>query len=256
MLSTYLQVKASLSWYISLCYEKTPCNFHCLANIVKLLCYMTIHKLLCYNKVAKSFECCLLNLVQSVLLLIPRLVLLIVSLKNLTCLQLILVWFKMDVVWLLVLRNMFKANLHLQTHEYPSSLALLYQNWLFLVCLLLLVVFFSHFFMIQSDRVSFYEILESQISWQMILSIMVVRENISKGSYTYASFCRSIHLISFLISDSISTANKSLPFFHDRPRIFNSFTLTTNCCFSKILSVSFTITFLSKLECWDATYEV
>ena len=85
----------------------------------------------------------------------------------------------------------------------------------------------------------------------MIFPIMVADEIILRGSYINASFCRSIHLVSFLISDSNSTTNKSLSFFQDRPRISGSFSFMPNCCFAKPWSVSFTITFLSKAETFE-----
>ena len=139
MASRYLQV--SLSWYISLFYEQTAWNFYCLVTRVKLLCHLTIHKLLwCYD-LAKSFECCLLNLLPPLLLLIPPLLLLIASLIIVICFKLIIVWFRIAVVWLHMLLHMFQVNLHLNLPGYLSSLKLLDQNWLFWECLLLLVGF-------------------------------------------------------------------------------------------------------------------
>ena len=84
---------ASLSWYISLCYRNISWNFHCLVTSAKVLCYLTIQKLLWYYNLENSFECCLLSLLLSALLLIPALVLLISSLTTLFCSQLILVRF-------------------------------------------------------------------------------------------------------------------------------------------------------------------
>ena len=90
-------------------------------------CYLIIHKLLwCYN-FAKSSECYVLKLLPSVLLLIPVLVLLTASLTILICLQInpSLVSDGCCMNALHMLLHMFQANLHLQIHEYLSSLKLL-----------------------------------------------------------------------------------------------------------------------------------
>ena len=120
---------------------------------MKLLYYLTITW--CYN-LAKSFKCCVLNLLPSVLPLIPVLVLLIASLTILICLQLILVWFQMAALWLHMLQLMFQANLNLQVHAFLSSLKLLDPNLLFLVCFLLFIAFSSTSPIFpQSNRVEF-----------------------------------------------------------------------------------------------------
>ena len=162
MASRYLQV--SLSWYIPLFYEQTTWNFYCLVTRVKPLCYLIIQKpLWCYD-LAKSFECCLLNLLPPVLLLIPPLLLLIASLIIFICFQLIIVWFRIAVVWLHMLLHIFQVNLHLHLPGYLSSLKPLDENWLFLVMFTFIGSFFTHFsqfFTIQSCRASAHEVLES-----------------------------------------------------------------------------------------------
>ena len=80
----------------------------------------------------------------------------------------------------------------------------------------------------------------------MIFPIMVVDKVIPTGSCIHASFCKIVLWISFFIFYVISTANKSLPFFLDRPSILVPVNFMPNCCFAKFWSVSFTSSFPSK----------
>ena len=80
-----------------LCCEQTACNLHCFPVSLGQLYCLTIHGHLKYYDLVEMFYF-LLDLSQSVLPLIPVLVMSFVSLTNLTYLQLILVSFQMAAV--------------------------------------------------------------------------------------------------------------------------------------------------------------
>ena len=131
----------SLSWYFTLLWTN-------LVTTLKKLCYLTIHKHLQCFDLTTSFECCLLNLLPYVFLLILVLILLIVSMTILVCLQLILVQFQEAAVWLHFLGIITFVG------SFSSQ--------------------FSHFLTIQYGRVWSHEILKSQISGEMIIRIVTV----------------------------------------------------------------------------------
>ena len=85
---------------------------------------------------------------------------------------------------------------------------------------------------------------------------MEVREVIPRGSYIDASFCRTVHLVSFLISAGISAASKSLFFLQDRSSIFVLFNLTPNCFWQKFDQSHLLVIFPPRLGRSNTTYEV